>query len=132
MLFPKMLLSNFKIIHHKLLSEIYPYYLFSQSFPKFTLSINSTVIKPFEIFEFAEEHVDEMMGLLNSISWINVEYTHPYFFHFWPISIIDPLYAHLSNFSFVFISNRIPNRINWRLSHFPLERWSTPASPTFV
>jgi hypothetical protein len=61
-----------------------------------------------------------------------LNYTHPYFFQFRPFSFIYPLCAHFPNMRSIFINNQIPKLIQLRFPHFPFERWSIPASPTFI
>ena len=51
--------------------------------------------------EFAEEDLGQFLGVS---SLINVEYTDGYCPNFWPISFIDPLYAHLPNVCIIFIN----------------------------
>ncbi len=73
--------------------------------------------------------IDRLQGL----NYLNkFKYTHPYLFQLRPFSFSNPLCAHFPNTRTVFINNQILKLIYRRFSHFPLQRWSTPASPTFV
>ena len=108
------------------------YELIPESLIKFTPPIILVYHQRIKLLELAKDDIDELVGFKMGIFWINFKYTNSYSLKYRPFSFSNPLCAHFPNIRTFFINNQIPWLINLRFSHFPLERWSIPASPIFV